>query len=60
MSYRRMAICNLGVYGLGTVRRVSNVGITCNKGFMSLAGYQKLLGDLIQQYPADAEYIKQL
>lgn len=60
MSYRRMAVCNLSIYGLGTVRRVSNVGITCKKGFLSNNEYKNLLNSLMRQYPEDRDYLKQL
>lgn len=60
MSYRRLAVCNLSVYGLGIVRRVSNAGITCKKGFLSNYEYKNLLNSLMKQYPEDRDYLKQL
>lgn len=44
MSYRRMAVINLAMHGIGMVRRIGNVGFTVGRlGVMSKAEYRAWL-----------------
>lgn len=52
MSFRRLAIMNLSMYGYGHIRTVGNIGVTSSvKGFMTNDQFKVVLANLTRNDP---------